>query len=148
MKYYEDFEVGDRIKTRGRTITEADIVLFASLSGDWYPLHTDAEYARKSPFGERIAHGFLVLSVASGLIPLSEMAIMAFYGMDAVRFLRPTKIGDTLKVELEVVEKRDRDEKSGLISFKEFIRNQREEDVAVGVMRLVLMKRESSEKGQ
>ncbi len=142
MKYYEDFEVGDRIATRARTVTEADIVFFASLSGDWYPLHTDIEYAKKSPFGERIAHGFLVLSIASGLIPLSEMAIVAFYGMDGVRFLRPTKIWDTIKVELEVVEKRERDEKTGIVAFKETIRNQREEEVAVGVMRLVLSRKD------
>lgn len=140
MKYYDDFKVGQRILTRGRTITEADIVMFAAFSGDWYPLHVDAEYAKKSPFGERIAHGFLVLSVASGLMPLEEMAIMAFYGIDKVRFLSPTKIGDTLRVELEVVEKHDRDARSGLISFKQSIKNQRDEDVAFSIMKVLLFK--------
>ncbi len=90
MKYYEDFEVGYVDTTRARTITEADIVNFAAFSGDWYPLHTDVEYAKKGPFGERIAHGMLVLSVAVGLMPLYEMAIVAFYGMDKVRFTAPT----------------------------------------------------------
>ncbi|GAF86639.1 unnamed protein product, partial [marine sediment metagenome] len=64
MKYFEEIQVGDVEVTRARTITEADIVNFAAFSGDWYPLHTDVEYAKKGPFGERIAHGMLVLSVA------------------------------------------------------------------------------------
>jgi len=99
MKYFEDFNVGDRIVTRGRTITEADIVMFSALSGDWHPLHTDVEYAKQGPFKERIAHGFLVLSVASGLLPLSEIAIIAFYGMDKVRFIAPVRLLDTIHVE-------------------------------------------------
>jgi acyl dehydratase len=144
MRYFEDFEVGQKETTRARTITEADIVMFAALSGDWYPLHVDAEYAKNGPFGERIAHGFLVLSVASGLMPLEDMAIMAFYGMDKVRFVSPTRIGDTIRVEYEVVEKQDRDQRSGVISFKQTIKNQRDEDVALGTMRVLFSKRRGS----
>ncbi len=65
MKYFEDFNVGEIAVTRARTITETDIVNFAALTGDWYPLHTDIEYAKKGPFGERIAHGLLILSIAN-----------------------------------------------------------------------------------
>ena len=115
MKFFEDFSVGEKIKTRGRTITEADIVNFAAFSGDWYPLHVDAEFAKKSLFGERIAHGMLVLSATSGLMPLTDMAIQAFYGMDQVRFTAPTKIGDTLHVEMEVLETKDKGELGGVV---------------------------------
>ena len=132
MKYYDDFQLNDRIVSRARTVTEADIVMFAAFSGDWHPLHVDEEHAKKAFFGERIAHGFLVLSVASGLMGLAEMAILAFYGMDKVRFLAPTKIGDTLHVEMEVEEKADRNDKEGLVTFKTTIKNQNDEAVAEG----------------
>lgn len=138
MKYFDDFELEEKIVTKGRTITEADIVQFAAFSGDWHQLHTNVEFAKKGPFGERIAHGFLVLAVASGLMPLEEMAVLAFYGMDEVRFLAPTKIGDTIYVEMGVVEKKEKNEKSGVVSFKSIIKNQKEEDVAVLIMKLAL----------
>jgi acyl dehydratase len=141
MKYYEDFEIGDVDTTRARTITEADIVNFAAFSGDWYPLHTDVEYAKKGPFGERIAHGMLVLSVAVGLMPLYEMAIVAFYGMDKVRFTAPTKIGDTIHVELEVIDKQDKGDFSGVVSLKKSVKNQRGEDVAVSTMKVLISKK-------
>jgi acyl dehydratase len=143
MKYLEDFEIGERIVTRGRTVTEADIVNFASLTGDWFPLHVDAEYAKNTQFGERIAHGMLVLSLASGLFSpqyLMGWAFVAFYGMDRVRFVAPTKIGDTLHVELEVVDKEDRGER-GLVSFNERVKNQMGEDVAICTIRLMIAKR-------
>ena len=141
MKYYDDFQLRDRIISRSRTVTETDIVNFAAFSGDWHPLHVDEEYARKAFFGERIAHGFLVLSVASGLMGLAEMAILAFYGMDKVRFLAPTKIGDTLRVEIDVEEKSDRDEKEGIVTFKTTVKNQKDEAVAVMGMKLLMARK-------
>ena len=138
MMHYEDFKVGDKLVSRGRTITEADIVLFAAFSGDWYPLHTDKEYAAKSPFGERIAHGMLVLTAASGLMPLTEWAIVAFYGMDRVRFVGPTKIGDTIHVEAEVTEKKDKGERGGVVTFQQAVKNQRGEDVAVAAFKVFM----------
>jgi len=141
MKHFEDFEVDEKDISRGRTVTETDIVLFAAFTGDWYPLHTDAEFAKKSPFGERIAHGFLSLSVASGLLPLSEMAIIAFYGMDKVRFIGPVRIGDTIHVEMEVIEKKDRDQHSGVVSFKQTIKNQRKEDIAISILNVLIAKK-------
>jgi len=143
MRYFEDFQVGDKILTRGRTITEADIVTFSAFSGDWHPLHTDVEYAKKGPFKERIAHGFLILSVASGLLPLSEIAIIAFYGIDKLRFVNPVKLLDTIHVEFETVEKQERDERGGVITFRQTVKNQREEEVAVGTMRSLIAKRKS-----
>lgn len=140
MRYFDDFEMGEKIVTKSRSITEADIVLFSAFSGDWHQLHTDIEFAKKGPFGERIAHGFLVLAVASGLMPLGEMAVLAFYGMDKVRFVGPTKIGDTIHVEMEVLEKQEK-EKGGVVSFKSSIRNQKEEDVAILTMKVALHKK-------
>ena len=140
MKYFDDFQTGDKSESKGRSINETDIVLFAAFSGDWNPLHTNIEFAKKGPFGERIAHGFLVLAVASGLMPLEDMAIIAFYGMDKVRFVGPTKIGDTIHVEMEVIEKQEK-EKNGVVSFKTSIKNQKGQDVAVLTMKLVLHKK-------
>ena len=143
MRHFEDFQVGDKIVTRGRTVTEADVVMFAALTGDWHPLHTDVEYAKQGPFKERIAHGFLVLSIASGLLPLSEIAIIAFYGIDKLRFVAPVKLLDTIHVEMEAVEKEERDERGGVITFRQTVRNQRGEEVAVGTMRSLIARRKS-----
>lgn len=144
MRYFEDFNVGEITTTRARTITETDIVMFAALTGDWYPLHTDVEYAKNGPFGERIAHGMLILSIANGLMPLYEMAIVAFYGMDRVRFTAPTKIGDTIHVELEVTEKQDKGDMGGVITLKESVKNQRGETVAISTKRVMLAKKPQS----
>jgi 3-hydroxybutyryl-CoA dehydratase len=141
MKYFEDFQAGDVYISRGRTITEADIVNFAAFSGDWYPLHVDKEYAAKSPFGERIAHGMLVLSAASGLMPLTDYAIVAFYGMDRVRFVGPTKIGDTIHVEAEVAETKEKGELGGVVTFNQAIKNQRGEDLAVASFKIFMAKK-------
>ena len=141
MKFFEDFVIGEKITTRGRTITEADIVNFAAFSGDWYPLHVDAEFAKQTPFGERIAHGLLVLSATSGLMPLMDMAIQAFYGMDRVRFTTPTKIGDTLHVEMEVLEKKDKGELGGVVTMQSNVKNQRGEDAAVSTMKVLMKKK-------
>ncbi|NPV60556.1 MAG: dehydratase [Actinobacteria bacterium] len=141
MKYFEDFEVGDVYVSRGRTITEADIVNFAAFSGDWYPLHVDKEYAAKSPFGERIAHGMLVLSAASGLMPLTDYAIVAFYGMDRVRFVGPTKIGDTIHVEAEVTEKKEKSELGGVVTFQQKIVDHEGNEKAVATFKIFMASR-------
>jgi 3-hydroxybutyryl-CoA dehydratase len=94
--------VGETLTTRGRTIIESDIVTFAALSGDWHPQHTDAAWATNSLFGDRIAHGLLVVSIAVGLLPLDPSRVVAVRRADAV-FKRPVKIGDTVHVELTVL---------------------------------------------
>lgn len=141
MQYLEDFQIGDKLITRGRTVTEADIVNFAALSGDWYPLHTNVEYAKKTQFGERIAHGLLVLSIASGFNPPYDTAFIAFYGMDKVRFMAPTKIGDTIHVEAEVADKQDKGELGGVVTWKQSTKNQRGEDVAVAIVKGLVAKK-------
>lgn len=137
-KYFDEISVGDKVTSRGRTITEADVLNFAMLSADWFPLHTDVEYAKGSMFGERIAHGLLVLSAASGLAPPQAPYTIAFYGMDRVRFINPTRIGDTIHVEAEVIEKEERNEQSGIVTYRQTVKNQSDKDVAVGIMKVLM----------
>lgn len=136
-EYFEDYTVGERFVSPGRTITEADIVNFAGLTGDWHSLHVDQEYAATTPFGERIAHGMLVLSVGSALIfrlgqnVTIPKSFIAFYGMDGLRFPNPCRIGDTIHCEVEVVALEVKDEKRGIIVADNRIINQRGENCAV-----------------
>lgn len=110
MSYFDDVAVGDTLTTAGRTVTGADVANFAGVSGDFNRLHTDAEYMADSSFGERIAHGALVFAVMTGLLwgareQADRDAIVAFYGIDRLRFTGPTFLGDTIHVESTVVEK-------------------------------------------
>lgn len=105
--WFEQFEVGQRIITPARTITESDIVTFAGLSGDYNQIHTDAEFSSRSPFGKRVAHGLLVLSIASGLAMRTgvlEGTVIAFREINNWKFSLPVFIGDTVHVELNIVE--------------------------------------------
>ena len=107
--YFEEFEIGKHITTAGRTITEADVIAFASLSGDYNPIHCDAEYASTTPFSRRVAFGLLGLSIASGLAVntgLLEDTLLAFREIGAWKFSLPVFIGDTIHVLMEVVEKK------------------------------------------
>ena len=107
--YYEDYEIGVTMQTRGRTITESDIVSFAGLTGDYNPMHTDAEYMKESMFGQRVAHGLLTLSYAVGQayqLGFMERTVIAFRGL-TMKFSLPVFIGDTLHVELTVREKQE-----------------------------------------
>lgn len=140
-RYFDDLEVGDSFITKGRTITEADLVNFAALTWDTYPLHVDADWAANTMFGERIAHGMLVLSYAAGLVPMQPGPIVAFYGMEKVRFFAPTKIGDTIRVNVELTDKEERDENVGLATFHNTIINQREETVAKSINKVILKRR-------
>lgn len=137
---FEKIQLGDRSVTRGRTITETDVVMFAALSGDWYPLHTDQEYAQGTVFGQRIAHGLLVLSITSGLLPMAPQLVVAFYGMDQVRFVGPTFLGDTIHVETEVVAREDRGSRGGLVSYQIQTQNQRDQTVLAATMKIVVAK--------
>ncbi len=139
-KYFDELEVGSRNVSRGRTITESDLVMFSAFSGDWYPLHTDSEYAASSIFGQRIAHGMLVLSAATGLVPMKPGVVLAFYGMDKVRFTSPTFIGDTIRVEAEVVDKRDKGD-FGVITVRQEIKNQRNEVCNTAILKVALNKK-------
>ncbi|MEO8025621.1 MAG: MaoC/PaaZ C-terminal domain-containing protein [Bryobacteraceae bacterium] len=141
--YFEDYAVGGVSKTRTRTITEADIVNFAGLSGDFVELHVSEEYAKNGPFGRRIAHGLLTLSIASGLMVQAEPdqeTIVAFYGIDKLRFLQPVFIGDTITVTKKVLDLRLKEDR-GVVGFETTVLNQRDEPVLVFLDRLMVKTR-------
>jgi len=140
-RFFEEFEVGQRWVSRARTVTEADVVNFAGLSADFFPLHVDEEYAARSRFGRRVAHGLLVLSMATGMVPADPEKVQALYGLDRVRFLRPVFIGDTIHVEMEVAEMRPREDGSGVVSFKQTMINQRGDPVMANVYHLLMKRR-------
>lgn len=101
-QWFDSLAEGDAFVTRGRTITESDVVSFAALTGDWHPQHSDAVWAAGSPFGERIAHGMLVLSLAVGLVPLDPERIVALRRVGDAVFKQPVRFGDTIHVEGKV----------------------------------------------
>jgi len=148
--YFEDYSVGEKFKSPSRTITETDITMFAAFTGDWHPLHTDVEFAKKTVFGERIAHGMLTLCVGSALIfrlgPYVALpkSFIAFYGMDQVRFTGAVKIGDTIHSEVEVMEIQTKDDKRGIIVSQNSIKNQRGEDVVVYTTRALVGRKPKS----
>lgn len=146
--YFEDLTVGEVRTTTGRTITETDIVQFAGVSGDYNPIHTDEQYAKSTPFGGRIAHGLLVLSVTSGLVNrlgFTEGSVIAFIGLKW-RYVKVVKIGDTLFARIKTQKKKDADEKSGIVIFGIEVLNQREEIVQKGEWTILVAKRIVSSK--
>jgi acyl dehydratase len=126
--YYEDVQVGSVFATRRRTITEADVVNFAGVSGDFNPLHMDAEFARESVFGRRVAHGVLGLAVATGLrqgLGLFDGTLMGLLEIRSWRFHAPVFIGDTLRVETEITDLRPTSKPDrGIVVQRISVRNQ------------------------
>jgi len=105
--YFEEFQVGQHIISTSRTVTESDVVTFAGLSGDYNQIHTDAEYSKKTPFGQRVAHGLLGIAIASGLAMRTgvlEGTTLAFREINEWKFSKPIFIGDTVHVDLDVKE--------------------------------------------
>jgi acyl dehydratase len=143
-QFFEDIQVGDEYLSPGRTVTEADIVAFAGLSGDYNVLHTDAEFMKTSIFGERIAHGLLGLSISSGLgtrAVARPFATLAFLGL-RWRFKGPIKIGDTIKVRLKVTDKRETSKPDrGIVTVQRHVLNQRGELVQEGDTELMIERR-------
>lgn len=132
-KTFDDFELGDVMVTRGRTIDIGDISNFAQLTGDYYPLHIDEQHAKSTRFGTRIAHGPLTFTIAVGLIGLSGFygdAITALLEVRSMRATKPVVAGDTLKVRAEVIELKAGDNpKYGSLGVEYSVRNQRDEEV-------------------
>jgi acyl dehydratase len=144
--YFEDFQVGQRFTTPARTVTEADIANFAGVSGDFNPIHTDAEFAKTTPFGERIAHGLLVLSMLTGLRQRSghfEGTLIAWLEIRNYRFLKPVLIGDTVHGETEILEKRETSRPDrGVLVQRVRVVNQRGEVVQEGEFVTMVKRRE------
>ena len=105
--FFEDFQSGQKLASAGRTVTEHDVVTFAGLSGDFNQIHTDAEFAKATPFGQRVAHGILGLAIASGLAVQTGILganVLAFREIGEWKFVKPVFFGDTVHVEMEVTE--------------------------------------------
>ena len=139
---FEQFNVGDTFVSQGRTVTEADVVAFAGLSGDFNPLHTDAAFAGQTPFGERIAHGMLVAAMATGMANWTgvfegtTLALME----QTVRYKGAVKFGDTVRLELKVAEKKETSKSDrGIVFFEAQVLNQ--DGLAVQEGRWTLMMR-------
>ena len=126
----EELEIGATLVSRGRTITETDVVSFAALTGDWHPQHSDAEWASSSRFGERVAHGMLLISYGIGLLPLDPERVVALRGLDGLVFKRPVSIGDTIHAEARVDGVRPVDEAVAIADLALRIKNQRGATVA------------------
>jgi len=146
--YFEDCRVGDRVTTPGRTITEADVVQFAAFSSDWNAIHTDRHYAEHyTLFGQRIAHGLLGLVV--GLCLLSREGWFTFWprswivltGLDRVRFTEPVFLGDTIYLDIEIVEMTPAPGGKGIITSRARIKNQRDEVVISARVKLLAGRR-------
>ncbi|MCS6868504.1 MaoC/PaaZ C-terminal domain-containing protein [Thermus sp.] len=134
--FFEDLQVGQVFPTPARTITEADLVNFAGVSGDYNPIHTDAEFAKDTPFGQRVAHGLLVLAILTGLrlrTGVFEGTLIAWLEIRSYRFLKPVFPGDTIRGETEILEKRETSKPDrGLVVQRVRVYNQLEELVQEG----------------
>lgn len=143
--YYEEFAPGQTIITAGRTITESDIVGFAGLSGDYTEIHTNAEYGKSTPFGQRVAHGLLGLSIASGLAVQTgvlEGTVIAFREVDEWKFIKPILIGDTIHVKMEVKQTKElRRIGGGSVVIELEVLNQRDEVTMKGIWKVLIAAR-------
>jgi acyl dehydratase len=143
--FFEDYEVGSARETVGRTITEADVVIHAGQTGDFYPHHMDAEWCKTQPFGQRIAHGTLVFSVGVGMTAGEINPRAMSYGYDRLRFVKPVFLGDTIRARVQIKEKRDDAKRKGhgvVVEALEVL-NQRGETVLVAEHLLLVERRKA-----
>ena len=143
--YWEDWKIGAEFKTPARTVTEADIAIYAGLSGDYNPLHVDEEYCKQTPFGGRIAHGPLVYAIAAGLLfqlHLYDDTLIAFLGFENLKFTKPVKAGDTIHARIKVLEKRETsNHERGVMKRELKVLNQRGEVVQEAVQNFLLKRK-------
>jgi acyl dehydratase len=143
--YWEEWQVGAEWVTAGRTVTEADIVNFAGISGDYNPLHMDEEFCKTTQFGTRVAHGPLVYAMAAGLLfqlHLYDDTLIAFLGFEDLRFTGPVKIGDTIRARIEVTETRESSKPDrGVMKRRLQVINQRDEVVQESTQAFLLKRR-------
>jgi len=143
--YWEEWEIGSEVETSARTVTEADIVIYAGLSGDYNPLHTDEEYCKTTPFGGRIAHGPLVYGIAAGLLfqlHLYDDTMIALLGFEDLRFTKPVKPGDTIRARVKVLEKKETSRPDrGVIKRQLHVLNQRGEVVQESIQNILLKRK-------
>lgn len=143
MRYFEEFQVGESRVSAGRTITETDIVMHAGQTGDFYPHHMDAEFCASQPWGQRMAHGTLILSVGVGLLAGEINEVAMSYGYDRVRFIKPVFIGDTIRSRATVSALRDhpkQPDQFGFVDESFEVINQRDE-VVLAMTKIYLVNR-------
>jgi len=144
-KYYEDWELGEEYETAATTVTEAHIWLFMYLTGYHNPIHTDIEYAKNTIFGERIAPGFLVHSISTGQVNqtrLFEGTTLAFLGIRYINFVKPVRIGDTIKTIGKLIEKKDSQKpERGIVVFHAKVVNQHGETITDSERVILLRKK-------
>jgi len=140
--YFDEFVPGQKIVTAGRTITEAEIVNFAGISGDYNQIHTDAAYSARTPAGQRVAHGLLVASIVSGLAVqtgVMEGTVQFFREINEWKFIKPVFIGDTVHAVMEVTEVKEmRRIGSGVVTISFDVKNQNDETVMKGVWSVLI----------
>jgi acyl dehydratase len=141
--FFEDFVAGTRRETVGRTITETDVVMHAGQTGDFYPHHMDAEWCKTQPFGQRMAHGTLVFSVAVGMTAGVINPRAMSYGYDRLRFVQPVFLNDTIHVLVSIKEMREdaKRPKHGIVVEALEVVNQRDETVLVAEHLLLVERR-------
>ncbi len=143
--YFEDYKIGDEFVSPSRTVTEADVMLFAGLTGDYNPLHTDAEFAKTTMFKARVAHGLLGLSIGFGLFQrmgLMTTTALAYLGLSSWEFKAPIMLGDTIRSKTKVIAKKETKKADrGIVSFDMSIVNQRGEQVQRGEHTLLIAKK-------
>jgi acyl dehydratase len=131
-KYFEEFELNEQRRTKGRTVTETDIVLHAGQSGDFFPHHMDEAWCKTQPFRKRIAHGTLIFTIGIGLTADFVNEVSMTYGYERLRFIKPVFIGDTITAQLTIKDKRDHKKPGfGLVTELVEIQNQDQELVMV-----------------
>jgi acyl dehydratase len=143
--YYEDLNVGDEHLSTGRTVTETDVISFAGLSGDFNNMHIDEEFAKKTVFGTRVAHGLCVLSIASGLwFTMPRLATVAFMGLEDWRFSGAVKFSDTIRITRKLAEKKEHKRPNmGFLTFEVNVHNQNEEIVQKGKWVILVQRKEA-----
>jgi len=143
-KFFEEFDLNDARRTKGRTITETDIVIHAGQSGDFFPHHMDEEWCKTQPFKKRIAHGTLIFTIAIGLTADFVNEVSMTYGYERLRFIKPVFIGDTLQVTITIKDKKDHKKPSnGLVTELVEAFNQHNELVMVCEHILIVSKKEA-----
>lgn len=143
-KYFEEFELNEKRSTGGRTVTEADIVIHAGQSGDFFPHHMDEEWCKTQPFKKRIAHGTLIFTIAVGLTAHLINEVSMTYGYDRLRFIKPVFIGDTIKATVTISDKKEHKKPGfGLVTELVEVFNQHGELVMVCEHVLLVHKKES-----
>jgi acyl dehydratase len=144
-KYWDDFADGFKFRTASITVTETHVVNWAGLTMDFYPLHTDKEYAAKTVFKERLAHGPLIFGMSIGMIGMARViadAVIAWLGVDSMRMLGPVRIGDTITVETEMVKRAEtKDPARGIQTWEVRIFNQNNEKVMAYEIKYMMHRR-------